>query len=85
MKTTTENIVKVIRGAGNSDYVDGWQQLDDWKQANKIIDKPIEKWSDYEDMVVYGLFLEILAVMGIKDTGFESYDQMIAEARVGTG
>lgn len=74
--TSQDNMAKIILEAGASDYGIYWKQLPDWDEAIDIIENGAKPWSEYQDMVVYGLFGDILHTMGIPDTGFESYSQL---------
>jgi hypothetical protein len=69
-------MAKIILEAGASNYGIYWEQLPDWAEAIKIITDSPTPWSEYDDMVVYRVFGDILLAMGIPDTGFESYSQL---------
>lgn len=77
-ETNSANMEKIILEAGASDYGIYWEQLGDWEEALEIIRDNPRPWSEYDDMVVYGVFLDILSAMELEDTGFESYEQMQA-------
>jgi hypothetical protein len=74
--TSQENMAKIILEAGQSNYGIYWEQLPDWAQAIDIIRNSPMPWSEYDDMIVYGVFGDILHAMELEDTGFESYSQL---------
>lgn len=79
MVTGIETMCDIISEAGASDDAIVWEQDDLWQEAIELISS--KKASDFtmiDHSLVRGTFLDMLNTMGIKDTGFTSYQEMKA-------
>jgi hypothetical protein len=76
--TTFDNMCDIILEAGSQDGV-MWEQSESFEIAVDVVYRYINKDDSEDDdlSVIPAVFGDMLEVMGLEDTGFDSYSQMV--------